>query len=229
MYDLTGGKVQILPRELCRKRYWAKKYPLCLSGVKLVSSSSAQYKPVQTPVNHAMHSKLASSASVGSVNSIGESGTVSGDSSLPTSPTALANLISRSDGTQLESGTLVLFARTDREKEEWFKLFNKSCAKKLQDSSHFSKLNEKRMQLLTAEKKPANSTSIVSNNINLAAMKKASEANDSAYSFSYSASNDKIIYQLGEPRPVNVNSKSTETNASLANADSSTEHDQPGK
>lgn len=228
MYDLTGGKVQILPSELCRKRYWAKKYPLCLSGVKLVSSSSTQYKPVQTPVSHVMHSKLASSASVGSVNSIAESGAVSGDSTLPTSPTASANLISK-EGTQLESGTLILFARTDREKEEWFKLFNKSCAKKLQDSSHFSKLNEKRMQLLTAEKKPANSTSIVSNNINLAVMKKASEANDSAYNFSYSASNDKIIYQLGEPRPVNVNSNSTETSASLATADNRTEHGQSGK
>ena len=32
---------------------------------------------------------------------------------------------------QLDNTTLILFARTDREKEEWFKLFKKSSAKNL--------------------------------------------------------------------------------------------------
>ncbi len=49
MYDISGCQVQVLPAELCRKRYWSKKYPLALSGVKLVASSSSQYKSVQTP------------------------------------------------------------------------------------------------------------------------------------------------------------------------------------
>lgn len=175
-----------------------------------------------------MHNKLASSISVNSVNSIADS-TASGDSNLPMSPTT--QTISK-DGTQLESDTLILFARTDREKEEWFKLFNKSSAKKLQDSNHFSKLNEKRMQLLSTEKKSA-STSIVSNNINLATMKKDSENSDSVCKFSYSASNDKIIYHLSELKPTNVSnisiSNTTEANASLVNANNQTENDQPGK
>lgn len=38
IYDLTDCECSILPSELVRKRYWSKKYPLCLKNVKLQSS-----------------------------------------------------------------------------------------------------------------------------------------------------------------------------------------------
>ena len=45
---------------------------------------------------------------------------------------------------ELDQGTLVLFARTDREKEEWFKLFKKAAARKLHDSAHYLKQQSQR-------------------------------------------------------------------------------------
>lgn len=89
---------------------------------------------------------------------------------------------------KLEDSTLILFARTDREKEEWFKLFKKSAAKTLLDSGHFTKLNEKR---LTISKK--NSAEIITNNISLKSLKE----NKSCH-FSYNASSDKIVYKLDD-------------------------------
>jgi hypothetical protein len=50
IYDLTDCQVNILPNELVRKRYWSKKYPICLKNIKLQSknniksSSSSSYQ-----------------------------------------------------------------------------------------------------------------------------------------------------------------------------------------
>ena len=71
---------------------------------------------------------------------------------------------------KLESDTLILFARTDREKEDWFKLFCRSAAKNLQDSVYFSKINEKKNPFLV-EKRRSISNPIISNNINLSTFK----------------------------------------------------------
>lgn len=83
----------------------------------------------------------------------------------PRSELKLTN--SSSFDNKLEPDTLILFARTDREKEEWFKLFKKSAAKSLQDSNYFIKLNKEKQSL--SEK-----FSIVSNNIDMNAIKVSS-------------------------------------------------------
>ncbi len=49
IYDLTDCQVNILPNELVRKRYWSKKYPICLKNIKLqsknnIKSSSSSYQ-----------------------------------------------------------------------------------------------------------------------------------------------------------------------------------------
>lgn len=103
-------EVVILPTRLCRKRYWSKKYPICLKGVKLLgtkggitttaSSSSLQQTEAQPNTSTA-------TASNNSSNLLREESTTS--------------------SSELDMNTLVLFGRTDREKEEWFNLFCKVC------------------------------------------------------------------------------------------------------
>jgi hypothetical protein len=149
IYDLSNATIQILPVELCRKRYWSKKYPLCLSGVKLVSST---HPPLASPTS--------STASIPDMNGH--------------TPPRLSSATSF-ETKLLEPDTLILFARTDREKEEWFKLFNKSAAKHLPASTY--------------AKRPV-ADSVVTN---LTANTSATASN-----FSYSTSNDKIIYRLAE-------------------------------
>jgi hypothetical protein len=87
---------------------------------------------------------------------------------------------------QLDTNTLVLFARTDREKEEWFKLFKKSSKRKLLDSNHFIK------QKLS---KPSQTST---NAINMGQHTSASEKTPATgeLAFSYDATNDKIIYKI---------------------------------
>ena len=136
------------------------------------------YKPIQT----ASASINKSPSGLSSSHSVGAS--LNEQSTSPDSPSMLID--------KLESDTLVLFARTDREKEDWFKLFLRSAAKKLQDSIYFSKLNEKKNPFLV-EKKRSISNPIISNNINLSSFK-VTRSTD----FSFSASNKNIIYKLGD-------------------------------
>jgi len=149
IYDLTNSSVEILPSELCRKRFWSKKYPLFLSGVKLVSSSA----PPPTSPN---------------------SNTTSPTNSTPDSSFNTPQRAPSFD-TKLEPDKLILFARTDREKEEWFKLFNKSAAKHLPNS-----LYSKRPVIDSVVTNLTPTTTSTSTNLN------------------YSTSNDKIIYRLNE-------------------------------
>lgn len=110
-----------MPSELVRKRYWSKKYPLCLKGVKLLNSKSSLFnessvvKP-STSVNRSLNLT-----------------------------TELNESLDSSSSSLLDPNTLILFARTDREKEEWFKLLKKASAKKLLDSNHYNRLNKSKL------------------------------------------------------------------------------------
>jgi hypothetical protein len=186
MYDLTGerhnlkiksltltknafsedAEITILPKELCRKRYWSKKYPLCLSRVKLISLKRT-------------NNNLDVSASAGSS---------------PSSSSSLQNLANHSSNNldehgkrELDSSTLILFARTDREKEEWFKLFKKSAARKLLDSSHYLR------QMQTA--RPRSLTKEVSSN---GLRRDASNLTSTGHiiKMSYNPTSDKLTYKV---------------------------------
>ena len=111
----------------------------------------------------------------------------------------------------LELETLILFARTDREKEEWFSLFNKSAALRLLDSNTFAKLNGKKTQGFSITERNA-ASSIESNNLDLEEMKKT-------LNLGYSTSHDQIIYRLAE----------SSSNASTSSiVDSKTSHESTG-
>lgn len=90
----------ILPSKLCRKRYWSKKYPICLKGVKLQNSKRGATNITSsstTPPNDDTSKSTASTPRDENTSII----------------------------TELDNSTLILFARTDREKEEWYNLFRK--------------------------------------------------------------------------------------------------------
>jgi hypothetical protein len=110
-----------LPSELVRKRYWSKKYPLCLKGVKLLNSKSSLFNE---------SSVVKPSASVNRSLNL---------------TTELNESLDSSSSSLLDPNTLILFARTDREKEEWFKLLKKASAKKLLDSNHYNRLNKSKL------------------------------------------------------------------------------------
>lgn len=79
---------------------------------------------------------------------------------------------------ELDVNTLILFARTDREKEEWFSLFKKSSAKKLNDSAYYLKLKR---------------TSKMNRDNSICNLKSQDALNSH---ISYSVTNNKIIYKV---------------------------------
>lgn len=164
IYDLAGCEVFILPKELVRKRYWSKKYPLCIKGAKLLNAKT-----------HALNQSISSN----SIASIEKQTSVSSNSLNRN----ISNLNIRDSmefenddpimvGQQLDQGTLILFGRCDREKEEWFKLFKKSSKNQLMDSSQYIKLNKS--SSFNNKKQPI-------------------EVDDK---FSCDVANDKIIYKI---------------------------------
>ena len=129
--------MSLLPKELVRKRYWSKKYPLCLKGVKQLNNTFNNNK-------HEIHASTSTSSIRLSTSLTRNLNNVSLSSSA--SNAELGNSGDDEDTNKscnnLPADILVLFARTDREKEEWFKLFKKSAAKTLLDSMHYLKLNK---------------------------------------------------------------------------------------
>ena len=120
IYDLTDCECFILPSQLVRKRYWSKKYPVCLKGVTCTSGiksadkfvhrkSSLSYENTTKIINQSLNSILTNPA----------------EQTTPIDSEQHQQMLS------LDSSTLILFFRNDREKEEWFKLFKKSAAKSL--------------------------------------------------------------------------------------------------
>ena len=125
--------MSLLPKELVRKRYWSKKYPLCLKGLKQLNNkftSSTSAMRLSTSLSRNL-SNISSSSSASQLPS-GKKNSIDLDD----------DELSPHANNSLPSDTLVLFARTDREKEEWFNLFKKSSSKKLLDSIHYLKQNK---------------------------------------------------------------------------------------
>lgn len=161
MYFLDSD-IYILPDKLCRKRYWSKKYPICLSGVKLLSRKK--------------------------VNADASATTTNTPSTPPSSQAGLSfldeSMAKKPSDNQIDiSNTLILFARTDREKEEWFKLFKKASAKHLVESSVYLKqLKSRSKSFITRE---------LSSNL-----KKES----SMVKLVYNANTDRIVYKLADTK-----------------------------
>ncbi|XP_035254113.1 testis-expressed protein 2-like isoform X1 [Anguilla anguilla] len=108
IYDLTDSNIYLVPSNLATKRVWNKKYPICIELGKLEDFMSQ----TQTSKGGADEEWTAAAG-------VGEMGEVSGGSEEPKRPhgTPERGWASAPGG----DGTLFLFGRTGREKEEWFR------------------------------------------------------------------------------------------------------------
>jgi hypothetical protein len=123
--------------ELVRKRYWSKKYPICLTGVKQLNIKFNANK--NDSISTSTSSIRLSSNLSRNFGNISSSSPASQRSSVDLEDDEL-----NSASVSLPPEMLVLFARTDREKEEWFNLFKKSSSNKLADSIHYLKQSKTR-------------------------------------------------------------------------------------
>ena len=160
---------------MTRKRYWSKKYPICLKNVKLLNPKSTfiEKSKVTSSLSTNFISPSPNSNSQGVLNS----------SIQPNDENSSLNIdnASPANTSLLDSNTLILFSRTDREKEEWFRLFKKSAAKTLSDSNEFLKRKKSSSQ---TQKRNSNETH--------------NKLNELQLSLSYSANSDKIIYKMSD-------------------------------
>ncbi|XP_068219412.1 LOW QUALITY PROTEIN: testis-expressed protein 2 [Palaemon carinicauda] len=129
-YDLAGCDVMLFPRNLPRKWLWSRKYPICIrlhnesrgstpSPVSIASTpiGSAQGSPTHFPITGL--GRQGSSES-GEGNWSLDNNKSSGDDDLLTSSLDMASF---EEVTQdmCQEKSLFLFARTDREKDDWYR------------------------------------------------------------------------------------------------------------
>lgn len=93
-FDIKGSKVRLLPIGLIKKRIWSKKYPLCIALANIGTENRMKLSSQSENISASPVSKILDSDS---------------------SPSAEKDVC--------HSGILYLFARTCREKEEWYYRF----------------------------------------------------------------------------------------------------------
>lgn len=98
-FDIEGSKVLLLPPGLVKKRLWSKKYPICIA---LAKEGKKQVKPEVSKNGNGSESagRMSSSSSVDSVRGF--------------------EMVSEQS---CDMSTLFFFARTCREKEQWYRRF----------------------------------------------------------------------------------------------------------
>jgi hypothetical protein len=101
-YDVNGSKVILLPPELVKKRLWSKKYPVCIYLKSAKSKGSAKSDPRHSP------------------SKTRESTSVSPSESFEDDTGKDFEFVSKESCDEV---VLHLFARTTREKEEWYRRF----------------------------------------------------------------------------------------------------------
>lgn len=129
-YDIAGCEVMLLPRNLPRRWLWSRKYPICIrlhneSGGRTPSPVSIASTPTESAQGSPTHFSVAGLGRQGSSES-GEgnwsldNNKSSGDDDLLTSSLDMASF---EEVTQdmCQEKSLYLFARSDREKDDWFR------------------------------------------------------------------------------------------------------------
>ena len=106
-YDLPGANVYLLPTGLVKKRIWSKKYPICISLPSKSSKKDTCEEGSQVRSRHFSANSLGDNVSEKEADSGFE-------------------IVSEKSVEKV----LYLFARTGREKEEWFKKFSAAAAGK---------------------------------------------------------------------------------------------------
>lgn len=108
-FDLPGSRVFLRPHGLVKKRVWSKKYPICIALASKNSSQDVKMKHISS--ESIVTGKKAGSSDMG------------------------FEIVSEE---KCDQNVLYLFARTCREKEEWFRrLAAASASKPLGKNMHF--------------------------------------------------------------------------------------------
>uniref|UniRef100_A0AC34FFA9 PH domain-containing protein n=1 Tax=Panagrolaimus sp. ES5 TaxID=591445 RepID=A0AC34FFA9_9BILA len=134
-YDITNAKIKLRPKHLARRRWWVRRYPIC---IVLASPDDKMHSGGITDdgVNVATIPERASvspttydSDSDHELESDGEQ--VERKASASTDQLAKSNLQKnfRGPNPRTTRRTIHLFARTPREKERWFHVLRKVCNK----------------------------------------------------------------------------------------------------
>ncbi|XP_005101302.1 testis-expressed protein 2 [Aplysia californica] len=106
-FDLPGSSVYLLPQGLVKKRIWSKKYPICISLTSAKGGVSSNGEDAATSKLKHILSEPIIGAKKEKVSDMG------------------FEIITEE---KCDSNVLYLFARTGREKEEWFKRFSAAAA-----------------------------------------------------------------------------------------------------
>ncbi|XP_047001749.1 testis-expressed protein 2 [Schistocerca americana] len=128
IYSIAGCEVKLLPDGLARKRLWSKKYPICIvlhqaassvaSVMKETGEEHSEFESDSTlffdPINE--NSSLEAVAESDKVSATEEDEELSGELSDD-------DTFCHIEKSTIDHNCLYLFARTDREKEEWFRRF----------------------------------------------------------------------------------------------------------
>ena len=194
IYDLTDCEVFILPKELVRKRYWSKKYPICIRGAKLQNGKQFNQSMSSNSITNLDNNK-SMNRNTSSLNiSSGQS-----DSS------ALDDQLNISQ--QLDPGTLILFGRCDREKEEWFKLFKKSSKQQLMDSKQYLKLNRSSSSIKKRGSISSTTTTTTNDNTSIVC----------------DTTNDRLVYKIVNNSDDDANSNETVTQLNVKMSESTSQ------
>ena len=141
-YDLQGSKVYLLPQGLVKKRIWSKKYPICIGLVK--SGTKMERKFVHQGSLDSI--KMVEKESARERKPPQAQASLDTDSGLSVSAVDMGYEMINTASTE---NLLYLFARTSREKEEWFR--------RLMAASKGAPLHSQMVELLT--KLPSDSNS----------------------------------------------------------------------
>lgn len=107
-YDLNGCRVTLLPPDLVEKRLWSKKYPICLEIDRRTPAEPA----LEKPANRNSVAKVEADTSTFDPHHRSSLKPVASFSKVPVAAVATGN-----------AKSIYLFARSSREKEEWFRRF----------------------------------------------------------------------------------------------------------
>lgn len=97
-FDIQGSKVLLLPNGLVKKRLWSKKYPICIALAKDGKKQSMKPETIASSNGNQQAGKISASSSTDSVLGF--------------------EVVTEQ---KCDSSVLYLFARTCREKEQWYR------------------------------------------------------------------------------------------------------------
>lgn len=122
IYNIAGCDVKLLPEGLARKRLWSKKYPIC---IVLKQSDVKDTKELGEELESESTEFFDTANETSSIDAVVESDKVSATEEEEELSGELSDddTFCHIEKSVMDHNVLNLFARTDREKEDWFRRF----------------------------------------------------------------------------------------------------------